>query len=81
MRSQVVGLRADGRVYQPDEFRAALTQPTEVGELRWIAARAPLGRWGNVDELVGAAIYLASDAASFVTGHILFVDGGMTASV
>jgi gluconate 5-dehydrogenase len=47
----------------------------------WVAARTPLGRWGNVDELVGAAIYLCSDAASFVTGHVLYVDGGMTAVV
>lgn len=47
----------------------------------WVASRAPLGRWGDVDELVGAAVYLASDASSFVTGHILMVDGGMTAVV
>ena len=40
-----------------------------------------MGRWGEVDELVGAAIYLASDASSFVNGHILYVDGGITASI
>ena len=38
-------------------------------------------RWGKVEELQGAAIFLASDASSFVNGNILFVDGGMTAVV
>ncbi len=42
--------------------------------------RTPMGRFGKVEELVGAAIYLASDAASFVTGEILVVDGGFLAS-
>jgi len=39
-----------------------------------------MGRFGEVDELVGAAVFLASDAASFVTGHVLSVDGGFLAS-
>lgn len=47
----------------------------------WVQGRTPLGRWGDTDELAGAAVYLASDAASFVTGHVLYVDGGMTACV
>jgi gluconate 5-dehydrogenase len=47
----------------------------------WLEKRTPAGRWGQVEELVGAAIFLASDASSFVNGHILYVDGGITASL
>ncbi|KRS19016.1 SDR family oxidoreductase [Roseovarius indicus] len=47
----------------------------------WLENRTPAGRWGEVEELVGACIFLASDAASFVNGHTLFVDGGITASL
>jgi NAD(P)-dependent dehydrogenase (short-subunit alcohol dehydrogenase family) len=43
-------------------------------------ARTPAGRFGEVDELVGAAIYLASPAASYVTGEALAVDGGFLAT-
>jgi gluconate 5-dehydrogenase len=43
--------------------------------------RTPAGRWGEVCELAGAAIFLASEASSFVNGHILYVDGGITASL
>jgi NAD(P)-dependent dehydrogenase (short-subunit alcohol dehydrogenase family) len=42
--------------------------------------RTPMGRFGKEEELVGAAVYLASDAASFTTGQILVVDGGFLAS-
>ena len=47
----------------------------------WLEKRTPARRWGNVDELVGAAVFLASDASSFVNGHTLYVDGGITASL
>ena len=44
----------------------------------WLAGRTPAGRWGQVEELVGAAIFLASAASNFVNGQILTVDGGIT---
>lgn len=47
----------------------------------WLEKRTPAGRWGRVEELVGACVFLASEAASFVNGHTLYVDGGITASI
>ncbi|MCY0149868.1 SDR family oxidoreductase [Hoeflea sp. G2-23] len=47
----------------------------------WLEKRTPAGRWGKVDELVGACIFLSSSASSFVNGHVLYVDGGLTASL
>ncbi len=47
----------------------------------WLEKRTPAGRWGKVEELVGACVFLASPASSFVNGHILYVDGGITASI
>ena len=45
----------------------------------WLIDRTPSARWGEVDDLAGAAIFLASEASSFVNGHVLYVDGGVTA--
>ena len=47
----------------------------------WLEKRTPAGRWGKVEELQGACIFLASEASSFVNGHVLYVDGGITASL
>nr|WP_210308355.1 SDR family oxidoreductase [Prosthecomicrobium pneumaticum] len=47
----------------------------------WLEKRTPAGRWGRVEELVGACVFLASEASSFVNGHVLYVDGGITASL
>jgi len=44
----------------------------------WLEKRTPAARWGNVGELVGAAVFLSSEASSFVNGHTLYVDGGIT---
>ena len=47
----------------------------------WLEKRTPAGRWGEVEELVGASIFLSSNASNFVNGHTLYVDGGITASL
>ncbi|MCT8160086.1 SDR family oxidoreductase [Pseudoruegeria sp. SHC-113] len=47
----------------------------------WLQKRTPAGRWGQVEELVGACVYLAAPASSFVNGHVLYVDGGITVSL
>ena len=47
----------------------------------WVKTRTPAGRWGETRELVGAAIFLSSAASDYVNGHLLMVDGGMTAVV
>jgi NAD(P)-dependent dehydrogenase (short-subunit alcohol dehydrogenase family) len=60
------------------DLNAALLDGTERG--KEFLLRTPMKRFGQLDELVGATVFLASDAASFVTGHLLVVDGGMLAS-
>jgi NAD(P)-dependent dehydrogenase (short-subunit alcohol dehydrogenase family) len=60
------------------ELNAGLLDGTERG--KEFRLRTPMRRFGQLDELAGAAVFLASDAASFVTGHVLAVDGGFLAS-
>jgi len=60
------------------DLNAALLDGTGRGQE--CLMRTPMRRLGELDELVGAAVFLASDAASFVTGHLLVVDGGFLAS-
>jgi gluconate 5-dehydrogenase len=73
------GLQINGLA--PGYFETELTEALVDDEefTAWLANRTPAGRWGKVEELVGAAIFLSSDSASFVNGHILYVDGGITA--
>lgn len=47
----------------------------------WVSSRTPAGRWGETKELVGAAVFLSSPASDYVNGHLLMVDGGLTAVV
>nr|WP_105386601.1 SDR family oxidoreductase [Neorhizobium alkalisoli] len=64
----------------PGYFRTPLNQAlVDSAEFSsWLEKRTPAARWGNVDELVGAAVFLSGKASSFVNGHTLYVDGGIT---
>jgi NAD(P)-dependent dehydrogenase (short-subunit alcohol dehydrogenase family) len=65
----------------PGFFETEMTEHVWGDEAanRWIIRRTPIGRWGQPEELVGAAVFLASPASDFVTGASLLVDGGFTA--
>lgn len=67
----------------PGYFRTPLNR--ELAEdadfTRWLEARTPAQRWGELDELKGAVVFLASEAATFVNGHTLYVDGGITVTL
>lgn len=65
--------------YFRTEMTHALYEDPKFNE--WLCSRVPANRWGEPEELVGAAIFLASSASDYVNGHILYVDGGMTACV
>lgn len=63
----------------PGYFRTALTEPVRADERNaWVLNRTPAGRWGEPIELGGALIFLASNASNFITGQILYIDGGFT---
>ncbi|PRX33955.1 gluconate 5-dehydrogenase [Meinhardsimonia xiamenensis] len=67
----------------PGYFRTPLNAALIEDEAfcAWLESRTPAGRWGEPHELVGAAVFLSSDASSFVNGQVIYVDGGITATV
>jgi gluconate 5-dehydrogenase len=67
----------------PGYFKTDLTAPLVADEKfsAWLTGRTPQRRWGEVAELAPAAVFLASEAASFVNGHVLYVDGGITCTL
>ncbi|THK38989.1 SDR family oxidoreductase [Ensifer sp. MPMI2T] len=67
----------------PGYFKTPLNQALVDSQdfSSWLEKRTPAARWGEVEELVGAAVFLASRASSFVNGHTLYVDGGITTSL
>ena len=75
------GIQANGLApgYFATEMNRALVDDQEFSE--WLCKRSPAGRWGRVEELCGAAVFLASSASDFINGQTLFVDGGLTSVV
>jgi len=67
----------------PGYFASEMTKPLVEDEdfNKWICGRTPANRWGQLSELVGAAIFLASDASSFINGQIIYVDGGFLSTM
>ncbi|MER2090727.1 MAG: SDR family oxidoreductase [Sporosarcina sp.] len=67
----------------PGYFLTDLTKPLANDSTfdEWVKAEVPLQRWGNPEELIGTAIYLASSASNYVNGHTVYVDGGWQASL
>lgn len=68
-----------GPGYFKTELNQALVDDKSFSD--WLIARTPSRRWGELEDLVGAAVFLASDASNFVNGQIIYVDGGVTASL
>lgn len=67
----------------PGYFKTELTQALVANPefSQWLVNHTPSRRWGDVEDLVGAAVFLSSAASNFVNGHILYVDGGVTAQL
>jgi len=76
-----LGLNVNG--IGPGYFKTELNEKlvNDATFSAWLTNRTPSRRWGDVQELAGAAVFLASDASTFVNGHILYVDGGVTAQL
>jgi gluconate 5-dehydrogenase len=67
----------------PGYFKTELTEKlvNDPTFSAWLIGRTPARRWGDVEDLAGAIVFLASDASRFINGHILYVDGGLTATL
>ena len=61
--------------------RAPARRQRVTRSIQFIVAKTPAARWGTTDDLMGPAVFLASDASNFVNGHVLYVDGGILAYI
>lgn len=75
------GIRANA--IAPGYIKTEMTEPLYTNEefSRWVLGKTPADRWGEVDDVAPVAVFLASDAASFVQGQVIYVDGGWTANL
>ncbi len=74
-----IQVNAIGPGYYKTEMTKALYENKEFDA--WLCGRTPADRWGNPEELLGALLFLASDASSYVNGQVIYVDGGITACI
>ena len=74
-----INVNAIGPGYFATEMTRPLTKNANFD--KWVRKKTPLGRWGRPEDLVGAAVFLASAASDFVTGQVLYVDGGWLANL
>ncbi|WP_068085613.1 glucose 1-dehydrogenase [Polycladidibacter stylochi] len=79
MAAKGIQVNGIGPGYFATEMNTALVEDEDFSN--WLCKRTPANRWGKVEELVGTCVYLASSASDFVTGQIIYVDGGITASI
>jgi len=83
MTSEWAGLGINCNAIGPGYIATELTQPLFADQdfSDWLTANTPAARWGQVQDLIGTAVYLAAPASDFVHGQIIYVDGGMTTTV
>jgi gluconate 5-dehydrogenase len=74
-----IGVNGIGPGYFATELTRALRDDPEFDA--WLRRRTPAGRWGDPEELVGAAVFLSAPASDFVNGQIIYVDGGIRAVI
>ena len=75
------GIRANA--IAPGYIKTEMTEPLYTDEAfsKWVLSKTPMNRWGEVDDIAPVAVFLASDASSFIQGQVIYADGGWTANL